>query len=167
MKNKTAPHNACGFTRFFRFAGLLPIGASSAKRNGGPQCLQQAVLGGFGGVLYKNHEPPGVSARRRRKFLEDLGGVVHKNHVTEVHSGTCFRRKTPPKSSKISACGGRLGTEKSHRFSLRARKSPDFRLGLRSPRGDPPRGEVSMSLGEHPPKIFAASRRKTTPNQWF
>ena len=30
MKNKTAP---LGFTRFFRFAGLLPIGAGSVKRN--------------------------------------------------------------------------------------------------------------------------------------
>ena len=111
-----------------------------------PNACSRRFWGDLGGVVYKNHEPPGVSARRRRKFLEDLGGVVHKNHVTEVHSGTCFRRKTPPKSSKISACGGRLGTEKSHRFSLRAPVTP----------GDPPhppRGEVSMSLGNVGPKL--------------
>ena len=50
--------------------------------------------------------PRGVSARRRRKFLGDFWDVVHKKHVAGTHSGTCFQRKTPPKSSKISACGG-------------------------------------------------------------
>ena len=39
----------CGFTRFFRFAGLLPIGVGSAKRNDGRQCAPQAKkMGGFG-----------------------------------------------------------------------------------------------------------------------
>ena len=92
---------------FFRFAGLLPIGAGSAKRNDGPQCPPQAnFFWDLGGVLYKNTSPHRVSARRRRNFFEHLGGVVHKNHVAGMHSGTCFWRKTPPKSSKISASGG-------------------------------------------------------------
>ena len=100
MKNKTAPP---GFTRFFRFAGLLPIGAGFAKRNDGPQCPPQAKKNwDLGCVLYKKHKPPrGVSARRRRKIFGHLGGVVHKNHVAGMHSGTCFWRKTPPKILKI------------------------------------------------------------------
>ena len=104
MKNKTAPP---GFTRFFRFAGLLPIGAGFAKRNDGPQCPPQAKKNwDLGCVLYKKHKPPrGSAPAAGGNFLGIWGDVLHKNHVAGVHSGTCFWRKTPPKSSKISACG--------------------------------------------------------------
>ena len=118
-----------------------------------PNACSRRFWGDLGGVLYKNHEPPGVSARRRWKFLEDLGGVVHKNHVTEVHSGTCFRRKTPPNPQKFPPAAGAWGPKNHTDFRLGLVNPPDFRLGLRSPRGDPPRGEVSMSLGNVGPKL--------------
>ena len=99
----------CGFMRFFRFAELLPIGAGSAKRNDGPQCPPQAnFFGDLGCVLYKKHGPSGGQRPPQAEIFGHLGGVVHKNHVAGMHSGTCFWRKTPPKSSKFSASGGQI-----------------------------------------------------------
>ena len=108
MKNKTAPP---GFTRFFRFAGLLPIGAGFAKRNDGPQCPPQAKKIGIWGAFYtKNTSPPpppprGGQPPPRAEFFLAFGGVVHKTHVAGLISGVFFGRKTPP-NLKISASGG-------------------------------------------------------------
>ena len=64
----------------------------------------------FSGRVYtrrrrKITSPPGGQRPPQAENFGDLGDVLHKNHVAGVHSGTCFRRKTRPKSSKISACG--------------------------------------------------------------
>ena len=77
MKNKTAPP---GFTRFFRFAGLLPIGAGFAKRNDGPQCPPQAKKIGIWGAFYtKNTSPPGGSAPAAGgNFFGHLGALYTK-----------------------------------------------------------------------------------------
>ena len=59
------------------------------------------------GALYtKNTSPPGGQRPPQAEKFGHLGGVVHKNHVAGMHSGTCFWRKTPPKILKISASGG-------------------------------------------------------------
>ena len=104
MKNKTAPP---GFTRFFRFAGLLPIGAGFAKRNDGPQCPPQAKkIWDLGCVLYKKHKPPrGVSARRRRKIFGHLGALYTKITLLGCIQERVSGAKHPP-NLKISASGG-------------------------------------------------------------
>ena len=79
VKYKTSLHNAMGFTRIFRFAGLLPIGAGSAKRNDGPQCLQQAIFGGFGGAFYtKITSPQGSMPAAGGNFWRIWGALYTK-----------------------------------------------------------------------------------------
>ena len=63
-------------------------------------------LGVWRAFYTKNTSPPGgLAPAAGGIFFGHLGGVVHKNHVAGMHSETCFWRKTPPKSSKISASG--------------------------------------------------------------
>ena len=107
IKTKTAPHNA-GSRDCFRFAGLLPIGAGSAKRNDGPQCPPQAKkIWDLGGVLYKKHEPPGGSAPAADgNFLAIWGALYTKITLLGCIQERVSDAKHPPKSSKFSASGG-------------------------------------------------------------
>ena len=110
MKNKTAPP---GFTRFFRFAGLLPIGAGFAKRNDGPQCPPQAKKKkGFEvRFIQKNTSPQGGSAPAAGgKFLGIWGALYTKITLLGCIQERVSGAKHPPKSSKISASGGILRT---------------------------------------------------------
>ena len=86
----------------------------------------------FGGVLYKNHELPGESVPAAGGKFWGFGGVVQKNHVAGMHSGTCFRCKTPLKILK--------------NFRLRRVKPPAAPSG-RAPSGQnhPPRGTLRTS----------------------
>ena len=104
MKNKTAPP---GFTRFFRFAGLLPIGAGFAKRNDGPQCPPQAKKIGIWGAFYtKNTSPPGGSAPAAGgKFLGIWGALYTKITLLGCIQERVSGAKHPP-NLKISASGG-------------------------------------------------------------
>ena len=106
MKNKTAQHNA-GSRDFFRFAGLLPIGAGFAKRNDAPQCPPQAKnFWDLGGVLYKKHEPPGGSAPAAGgKILGIWGALYTKITLLGCIQDRVSDAKHPP-NLKISASGG-------------------------------------------------------------
>jgi hypothetical protein len=77
----SAPHK-CEFTRFFRFAELLPIGAGSAKRN-------------------NVH-----NTRRRRDFFWDLGAFYTKITLLERIQERVSGVKHPQIQKKKSACGG-------------------------------------------------------------
>ena len=96
---------------FFRFAGLLPIGSGSAKRNDGPQCPPQAkIFGDLVRFIQKTRAPQGVSARRRRKIFGHLGALYTKITLLGCIQERVSGAKHPPKSSKFSASGGILRT---------------------------------------------------------
>ena len=104
MKNKTAPP---GFTRFFRFAGLLPIGAGFAKRNDGPNARCRRKKMGFGvRFIQKTQAPQEVSARRRRKIFGHLGALYTKITLLGCIQERVSGAKHPQNPLKKSACGG-------------------------------------------------------------
>ena len=159
MKNKTAPP---GFTRFFRFAGLLPIGAGFAKRNDGPQCPPQAKKIGIWGAFYtKNTSPPGGSAPAAGgKFLGIWGRCTQKSRCWDAFRNVFLAQNTPqiskfpppagqtPKCSRITPpLVAKSGITRGGFFS---NVWPDFRI-----------------FGKNTPKNFRRFAAKKTQHQWF
>ena len=104
MKNKTAPP---GFTRFFRFAGLLPIGAGFAKRNDGPQCPPQAKKMGFGVRFIQKTQAPqgGQRPPQAEKFLGIWGRCTQKSRCWDAFRNVFLPQNTP-QNPQIFRSGG-------------------------------------------------------------
>ena len=59
-----------------------------------------------------------------------FGGVLHKNHVAGAHSGTCFRRKTPPNPKKFPPAAGQSSKSGEPPYWKRINNTEGFLRGI-------------------------------------